>query len=149
MRVRPEPQHDDVEPTGLRDRRLVRRAHGLEVGRVHREGPAARGVHAGPRQELRAHLPPEIAVGRRGRAQLVDRKDPHLCIVHGVTRLQRGHARVHPPGRAAGRDGHREIGPRADTLPEEVRGDLGQLVGVAGDQDLHGRQCSRGCVVGA
>jgi len=82
-------------------------------------------------------LTPEIAVGGRRRTELVDGEHAHPRVVDRRARLELGHACVHAARRAARRYGHGQVGTRADSLTEDVGGDFGQLVGIAGDQDMH------------
>lgn len=96
-----EAEHDDVETARGGNRRFVLGAHGVEIGRVDNERPAAIAVHARPGEKLGADLTPEVSIRGRRRTQLVHRKNPH------------------------------------------VRCHLGQLLGVARDDDLHGRSVAK------
>ena len=137
MAVRPESQHDQIEPAGGRNGALVVAAHLGEIDGVHRERPAAPGGDGGPAKELRAHLPPEVAVGRRRRTQLVDREHAHARVVDRLGRLQGLEPPVHAPRRPPGRHRQGEVGPRTKAITEEVGGHLRQLIGIARDDEAH------------
>src|SRR3989442_14076154 len=97
MGVRAESEHHEVETAQTRNRLFVLTAHRFEIRRFHAKRMTVLRLDRSPRQELAAELTPEVALGRRGRAQLVDAHDAHPRELDGPSRLEIPKLLVHQP----------------------------------------------------